>query len=967
MLKMLNHAGALRLTASALTLGWAAISGTAHAAEAAEMQDPPAAVSDDVAETSTRSAGEDIVVTGSRTITDGANAPTPVTVVSSEQLTVATPGNLAEAVGQLPAFRGSTKASSAGSAGTTLGAGANLLSLRALAPFRTLILLDGRRVVPTQMSGATDANMIPQGLLKRVDVVTGGASAAYGSDAVAGAVNFVLDTRFTGLKLNLQGGVSSRGDAGNMKASATAGTSFADGRGHVLVSADYFDQKGIGLDYKGREWAEAGWGQIGSSLTSAELIVARDVRDAQSTAGGVILGCQPVGVACPIARTQFLPDGSLAPYVQGVNVSSATMSGGDGSIRRANLLAGYRLKSFFGRVSYDVADGHTVFVEGGYNHLRSHYFGFNSGQFLGSPQTIFADNAFLSPAIRGVMGANGIQSFTMNRSNFDFGDMNFTNNTRARRVVAGIDGDLGGSWKYSLYGSYGRSTFDLLTTNNPRIENLYNAVDAVVDPVSGRIVCRSTLLGLPNGQGCVPINTFGDGAPSQAALDYVLRTTFLHYTIDQYVVAGTVRGSLFSLPAGDVNMAVGVEYRREEGSQSSGPENDGLRTGTGIRGYPAAQRNQPGAYFSSPAAGYSGDFSVREGFVEIAAPILRDTPFFRALDVNGAIRYADYSSVGGVVTWKAGASWAPVEDIRFRVTRSRDIRAPSIQERFQPSTPIIGQPVNDPLNGGARVNVTQINQGNVNLTEEKADSLTLGVVLRPSFLPGLTASIDYFNIKVKDVIAAPTREAVLAACGATCPEVIRNPDNSLNAIITRQSNLAELRTRGEDYELGYTTDTSGIGLNGRLNLRLLATHTRTLSLIQNGVVLERVGDLNVVTSQSIPGVAKWSGQVSVEYRSERFKLFVQERYIGPGNLDKTQRYVATQDTSVPERFYTDVTVGYTPPTLGGRMEFYFTVNNLFDKDPPIAPNGAVIQPRASNGMLYDFVGRAFTGGVKLSF
>lgn len=952
----------LRFAASTMTLAWAVFATGANAQEAV---DPPAPVSAERDGASV--ADSDIIVTGSRTITDGANAPTPVTVVSSEQLTTAAPGNLAEAVGQLPAFRGSTKASSAGSAGTTLGAAANLLSLRALSPFRTLILLDGRRIVPTQMTGAVDANMIPQGLLKRVDVVTGGASAAYGSDAVAGAVNFVLDTRYTGLKLNLQGGLSSRGDAGNMKASATAGTSFADGRGHILVSADYFDQNGIDLDYNGRKWAEAGWGVIGSSLTSPELIVAPNVRDAMSTAGGVVVGCQPTGVVCPIARMQFRPDGSLTPYTQGVNVSSSTMSGGDGSIRRANLIAGYRLKSFFGRVSYDVADGHTVFLEGNYNHLRAHYFGFNSGQFLGSPATIFADNAYLPSTLRNTMTTNGIQSFTMNRSNFDFGDMEFTNNTRTRRFVAGIDGDLSDNWKYSLYGSYGRSTFDLLTSNNPHIENLYNAIDAVVDPVSGRIVCRSTLLGLPIGQGCVPINTFGNGAPSAESLNYVLRTTFLNYDIDQVVIAGTVRGSLFTLPAGDVNVAMGLEYRRETAEQTSGPNNAGIRTGTGIRGYPAAQRNQPGAYFSSPAAGYTGDFSVREGFVEIAAPILRDTPFFRVLDVNGAVRYADYSSVGGVVTWKAGAIWAPVEDVKFRVTRSRDIRAPSIQERFQPQTPVIGQPVNDPLNGGARVTVTQVNQGNLTLSEEKADSLTLGVVFRPSFLPGLTASIDYFNIKVKDVIAAPTREAVLAACGTSCPQVIRNPDGSLNSIITLQSNLARLRTKGEDYELGYTTDTSGIGLNGRLNLRLLATHTRTLNIVQNGVVLERVGDLNVVTSQSIPGVAKWSGQFSAEYRSERFKLFIQERYIGPGHLDRSQRYVATQDTSIPARFYTDVTVGYTPPTLGGRMEFYFTVNNLFDKDPPIAPNGATIQPRASNGMLYDFIGRAYTGGVKLTF
>ncbi|MBN8814346.1 MAG: TonB-dependent receptor [Sphingomonas sp.] len=910
----------------------------------------------------------DIVVTGSRAITNGSAAPTPLTVVTSDQLVAASPGNLAEGLGQLPVFRGSTRSSSAGSAGTVLGAGASLLTLRALGAFRTLVLLDGRRITPSQPTGATDANLIPQSLVKRVDVVTGGASAAYGSDAVSGVVNFVLDTKFTGIKANLQGGISSRGDAGTMKAGLTVGKAFADGRINVVFAADYLRQEGIGPeDFGGRKWAETQWGVIGVSTTTTALIVAPDVRDALATGGGVITGCAPVSAACPLNRQQFLPGGALAPYRQGTFVTSATMSGGDGSLRRTNLIAGFEVTNLFGRIQYEIGKGTIIYAEGIYGKLHNHYFGSNSGELGTSPLTIFADNAYLPDAVRATMTANGITSFTMARTNYDFGGSFYTNDTATRRGVIGIDGGLGGTWKYSVYGAYGKTTFDLLTENNMNVENVYNAADAVRAP-NGSIVCRSTLLGLARGNGCVPVNLFGEGSPSGEALKYILRTTYLNTDLDQLVGSASVRGEPFSLWAGPVSFAAGVEYRRETYKQVSGPDNAITRTGTDIRGYPAAQRNQLGAYLLSPAQAFSGDFSVKEGFVEINVPLLKDVTGFRNLSFNGAARYADYSTVGGVVTWKGGINWEPVNGLRFRGTRSRDIRAPSINELYSPAVPVTGQPVNDPLNGGARFTVVQINQGNPNLKEETANTLALGVVLRPAFLRGFTASVDYFNINIGNVIAPPTRDSVVNACGLSCPDVIRNPDGTINQVITRQQNLARLRTNGEDYEIGYITRLDGVGLPGTLSTRLLVTHTRHLQLTTAGITVDRVGDLNVTPGANVPpGAAEWAGSLAVEYRSDRVHLFVQERYIGSGFLDKTQTYDPRQDTRVPAVFYTDLTVGYSPKTLGGGMEIFFTVNNLFDKDPPLTPNGSNTTPRAANGALYDFIGRNYTAGVRFKF
>jgi outer membrane receptor protein involved in Fe transport len=909
---------------------------------------------------------QDVVVTGSRAITNGASAPTPLTVVSATQLAASTPGNLAEAVGQLPVFHGSTRASTAGSAGTTLGAGANLLSMRALSPFRTLILLDGHRVVPTQLNGSTDTNLIPQALVKRVDVVTGGASAAYGSDAVAGVANFVLDTTYQGIKGELQGGMSQRGDAGSMKANLTVGHAFLDDRLHIVASADYFKQDGIDLDYNGRAWAEDGWGLIGASTTSSALIVAPDVRDALDTGGGVITGCQPVGAACPLNKMQWINPTTLAPFVQGSNVTSSTMSGGDGAARRVNLLAGYWLVNSFGHVSYDLNSNTNVYVEFLYSHLHAHYFGSDSGEQTTSALTIYQDNAFLPDNVRSLMTADGIQSFSMQRTNFDFGGSYYTNDTITKRVEGGVDGGLGGSWKYSVYGEYGESTFDLLTSNNMIVQNLYNAADAVIDPSTGQAVCRSTLLGLPQGAGCVPINLFGSGTPSAAALNYVKRTTFLYDKITQTVFSADIRGEPFSLWAGPVSFAAGGEYRRETGVQTSGPDNAIIRTGTGIQGYPAAQKNQLGAYLLAPAQPLSGNFDVKEAFSEVDVPLVKDVTAIHNLDLNAAVRYADYSSVGGVVTWKVGGNWEPVSGIRFRATRSRDIRAPSIQERFSPQVPVTGQPVNDPQNGGARFQVVLLNQGNPDLKQETADTTTFGTVLTPHFLPGFTLSVDHFNIRIKDVISAPTIQAVVDACGmSACANVIRNPDGTINSVIAQQQNLAQLHTAGEDFELDYVHRLDS--LNGTLSARLLATHTNTLALTIGSVTIDRVGDLNVTPSSNPPGIPEWTGSFSLDYQGARLHLFGQERYIGSGFLDKTQVYAPGQDTHVPAVWYTDLTIGYKMPTISNSFEIYTTINNLFDQDPPITPNGALTTPRPANGALYDLVGRYFSVGVRMAF
>ena len=908
----------------------------------------------------------DVVVTGSRAITNGAAQPTPVTVVSASQLTSAQPGNIAESLTQLPVFTGSFKPSSAGSNHSASGGGANLLALRGLNPTRTLVLLDGRRIVNTTINGTTDVNLVPQGLVSRVDVVTGGASAAYGSDAVAGVVNFVLDSRFEGIKGLVQGGLSSRSDAGTMKANLTIGHNFAGDRAHLIVSGDYFRQKGIDFDYHGRAWAEGGYAVVPESATSARVLVIPDERDVLGSYGGTITACQPAGAVCPLRLTQFNPDGTLRPFVQGTNVSATNMSGGDGTARRTDLIPTTDAKNVFGRFTFDASSDLSVYVEGNYGNLHSDYLAaFNTNQLASAAFTIFADNAYLSPAIKNTLAANGISSFTLYRVNRDFQAVRYYTDTDTYRIVGGFTGAFSDAWHYSGYVQYGKARTIYRIAPNQIMDNIYNAADAVVNPANGQIVCRSTLLGTAAGPGCVPINLFGEGAPSPQAVQYVTGTSTVQVDSSQLVASGDIRGKLFSLWSDPVSIAFGGEYRRERGQVTEDAISAGTRNGTGIRGYPAAQQGLFGRYlYSINGLPLKGSFDVKEGFVEINAPIVQDRPFLSTLDLNGAIRYADYSTAGGQTTWKVGGIWEPVPDIRLRATRSRDIRAPNISELYTVGNQINGATASDPQKGGTRTIFIQRQTGNAGLSAERADSYNLGVVLKPRFLPGLIASVDYFNIKIQNVISQATVQQVVDQCGLSpCDLVQRAADGTINVVITPFQNLAQLKTSGEDYELGYVTRIGG----GTLSMRALATHTRKLALVVNGVETDRVGDLNVLQNTNPPAAVAWTGTASIDWRDSRFHGFVQERYIGPGHLDHTLLYSVGFDTSVPTVWYTDVTLGYTLPTTGHRMEIYGTINNLFDRDPPITPNGASTTPRAANGGIYDFLGRYFTVGVRMQF
>jgi outer membrane receptor protein involved in Fe transport len=892
-----------------------------------------------------------IVVTGSRAIRDGSQAPTPVTVVSAEVLTKAQPGLLAEALNQLPAFRGSTRPTGGFTAATGPGTG-SYLNLRNLGPQRTLVLVDGRRAGPSARDGSTDINLLPQELVKRVDVVTGGASAAYGSDAVAGVVNFVLDTRFTGIKATAQSGISSRGDVPTYKLNLTAGHSFAEGRGRVVASASYFDAGGL-QSVADRSWGRKATGFLSNPAVPGQLIFRDDLRASTAAPGGLIL-------SGPLALRQFAPDGTLVPFSRGSAQSGLIQVGGDGAQVFSNLSAAIRTQSYFAHAEFDVTPSLTLFGEGSLALARNHYNQvqqFNLGGFNGF--TIYSGNAFLDPSVQQVLTTTNTPAFAMGRLNFDFGDpANATAKARTTDFKAGFR--FSGPKDLTVEGYYGRSKnrTRIRTDNNVLLERLYAAADAVRDPASGQIVCRVTLTNPGLYPGCVPINLFGQGAPSQEAIDYVEGTSAYRTDFTQEVADLSLRARPFSTWAGEVSLAAGGQYRRVELDQVSDDIASGINDATGIRGFPAAYQNQPGGYLLTNVFPVSGSYHLWEVFGEAAVPLARDLPMLHALDLNAAVRYTDYSTSGGVTTWKAGLVWEPVSGLRLRGTVSRDIRAPNVPELFAGTVQNTGSVIEN----GVTVPIIQVTRGNAALKPERAKTYTAGIVLTPAFAPGLTLSADYYAIDLDGVIASLTPQITLDQCraGATalCANITRNDAGQITRIESPTLNLNRLKSAGIDFELGYRP--SGEVLGGAAQIRLIASYLQKQRQdISNGTSTDRAGEVGLSANP------RWTATANLNWARGPFDLFVQERFIGAGRYDVTRHEPQTiEDNTVKSVFYTDLTASYR---VADRFKLFVTVNNLFDRDPPLAPNGTLVTFVPTNPQLYDVIGRHFTAGVTLTF
>lgn len=934
-------------------------------------------------------AADEIVVTGTRLARPEAESPDPLLSVSGEHLRAMGQTSVTDALLRVPALAGSQGSTLSAAGNPSLGfgeAGVNLLDLRNLGRDRTLVLVDGKRhVAGIPDSAAVDVNSIPQDLIERVDVMTGGASAIYGADGVSGVVNFVLKRDFEGLSLRLENGITARGDGHHALASLTVGRNFAGGRGNVAIAYEYARQDRIASSARDYLGDPARFRQIvgdpvdllqnGDDPRVPDRKPTNDLRWADSAPDGAI-----------DLDLDFTPDftGSGRPYDLGTYLpqsggatrggSSTPIAGYYGDIlnrterHAVNLLASYEL-SPAARLSF----------AGKY--VRNTAFGYGQPGF--DFYTYLApDNAYLIERF-GDAAADGAY---MTRDHFDIGRRGRGSTRETFRAVLGLDGALGDHLKYELSYVFGATRSRLVTTNARLGDRYYAALDAVVDPASGRVTCRINLPGqsvidpdnwddapvtFRPGE-CRPLNLLGEGVASQAALDFIRYDTLSTARLDQHVVSGQVTGDLgpfLALPGGPVRFALGAEYRKETSAFRADPE---LEAGMVLN--------------SAAVAPTGGGFDVKEAFAEVSLPLLKERPWAELLALGAAVRRSDYSSVGTTLAWKFDGIYAPIPDLRFRGTLSRAVRAPNIGELYSPASGTYLS-VDDPcdsfnLNSGtpyrqtncaallaqaglspqqiaafspssdpqSSTGVLGVASGNPNLREESARTWIAGLVLTPRALPGLSFSLDWYDIRIDGAINTPSAQNLTELCvdspsiaNVYCANVSRAAGTGfVDGFHVQPQNVSRFETAGFDATLKYA--------RGVVSAALV------------------VGYLNKLQFAAVPGAAavssrgdvyapRWQATLDLDWRIGRVSLGYSLDW-----FSRTRRYTEAQvqgqpDIAAPEylhyparwthdvRFAVDAGRGFT---------FYGGVSNLTDRKPDYD----LFYPVSA-------IGRAFFLGVKV--
>ncbi|RAK52401.1 TonB-dependent receptor plug domain-containing protein [Phenylobacterium deserti] len=939
---------------------------------------------------------QEVVVTGSRITTSGFTAPTPTQVVGAEDIARNAEPNVFTTITQLPSLQGSSGASVNTFSTSSGQQGLSAFSLRGLGTIRTLTLLDGQRVVPSNVTGIADVSLFPQLLLQRVDVVTGGASASYGSDAVGGVVNFITDKTFEGFKANVSTGATTYGDGQTYLVQAAGGKSFLDGRLRVQVSGEYDDEAGVpaggfGEELSGsRDWyTTATLVNRGVNTTDGgpQYLFREHAQAYQYTKYGLINAGPLQGIAFDQNGNPFqfqygsngVPARNAAGDVIGCYSNGGFCVGGDLS---GNVGAGTSLQSKlkrvngYTRIAFDLNDHNEIYTTLNWARVESMNQPNPGSQF--NNLTIQCANPFVPASISAACAANNITSFRLGASGAFLPNNISVHPTRTQfRAVVGATGDFdvfGKNWRYDAYYTHGESSTDLHVQDillNPRYRA---AIDATV--VNGQVVCRDPRA---RALGCVPINVLGGFLPSREALAYIQPENgpFQDSLQKQDVVSVSFSGEIFSLWAGPVATAFGAEHRREWYRVRGDSYGDGFTDSPPTADYPVDPILDPNGsnWYAGNYHSGRGKYDVTEAFLEFNVPLVDNEAIGKA-NLNVAGRWTDYSTSGTVYTWKVGGTWeTPLSGVRLRAVTSRDVRAPNLSELFAAPTTTTNPNFTNPFTGTG-VNVLVNTIGNTNLTPEIARNTEAGIVLsRPDWLPGLSLSFDYYNIEVEDVINSLGAQQIVNFCfsGLTefCSAFNFSPPNGATPFINAQVfNLASIKTSGFDIEGSYQVSLERFGLPGELTLRGLATHVREYKTdpgIPGTIVTDTAG-------QNTGATPDWKFLAIQNWDGGRWNINLQERWFSDGTYGN--QYIVCQ-TGCPVSTVNNPTIdqntmkGAFYVDLGGSFDFtekftgYFKINNLFDRDPEPSPQtntGLDVNPA-----LYDLLGRVYRVGLRYNF
>ncbi len=947
---------------------------------------------------------EQVVVSASRITIAGYTQPTPVTVVGAAQLEAAAKADITDSIRELPAVGASSSAQNgAGNGGLSGGTGGvSTVNLRNLGLTRTLVLFDGQRVVQSNTTGGVDMNTIPTSLLSRVDVVTGGASAAWGSDAVAGVVNLVLNKNYTGAMVNFEGSDTWNDSYRQFKVQGNWGFDVLGGRGHVILSGEYRLTPFAAIQVE-EKWYNDIYLVNNPAYNATtnpgvpKLLHKPNVGFSTASAGGLITSSpavtaanSPTGVAVAaniLRGINFVGPNATPTKFNFGNISGGLAWGGDANLYNSEnwdyiLAVPQRLFTFFGYGSYKLTDTVKLSVQANYGHT------WNAGAAktdINQGLVIKSDNAFIPASVKATMTANGITSFTMgtlNSNNYDVhstdgenfihnsihnmaGSVEFSYRTLMRGVIS-LDGTLGSDWGWNAYYQHGTVRYRAVTPSNPNTPLVLLAQDSVTVTTANRgtsglavgsIACRSTLTNPSDG--CVPMNPFGEGTASQASIDYVngygsgigdkqgLDTEVI--ILNQDVVEGSMQGVLpWQLPAGAPAISFGAGYRKEAGVTIADP-----------RGAQSAWTNANFTNFPSSS------YNVMEGFTEVTAPLLKNDSV-QNLELNMAGRMTSYSTSGLVETWKVGLTSQVDDNIRLRTLWSTDIRAPLLQELFAPHALNQGSAI-DPKTGKS-VKIYSDATGNPNLNPEVAITVSGGVVLTPQFVEGLQMSFDWYSINIHGAIVAPSTTQILQQCNLGnqiyCADLIYDGTDypgALGHVVSSGINAASQSTSGLDFQLDYPMDL----FSGTLTWHVLGNYTDETTRQFLGLTVDSAGCL--APDCSITGVPKTKIQFAATYADGPYSVTAQTRFIGQAKLNNAWKSgVDVDNNQVPPVAYFDLRGSYK---LNDSVQFYGAIDDFFNTPPP-----AIVQSNAVNSFanpntradIYDALGRNFRAGIRIN-
>jgi iron complex outermembrane receptor protein len=930
---------------------------------------------------------EQVIVSASRISIAGYQQPTPVTVISADQLRRDAYTDIGDAIRQLPAFGASSSPNNTVAANFIVSGtpGIDVVNLRNLGVLRTLVLFNGQRVVASALSGGVDLSTMPTSLVQRVDVVTGGASAAWGSDAVAGVVNVILNRNFDGLAANIEGGDSWENDHRSYKGELSYGADFDGDRGHLIGSIAYANSPDA-LFVSERSWYKntklvnnpayaPGNGQ-------PQYIHADNVGMSQATQGGLITA-SPANAAGANANAlrgiQFVgPSGTPAPFNFG-NISGVYSNGGSGEGAEGDLdhlTIPIRTFTFFGYGSYKLTSDVSVSVELNYGKSFSENNSYAANKY--GTVTIQRDNAYLNPAIGSQMDALGITSFSLGTSNLNNIGSNGANlignslsaesqslgipvSTNRRQLFRGVfnfDGSLGGSWSWNAYYQHGESRVHTVVINNVYTPNYNLAIDAVrVTQANvgasglpiGSIVCRSSLTDAANG--CQPLDLFGDGVASPAAIAYINGPArsghdYQLAVLNEDVASASMQGELpWSLGAGPVSVAFGGEYRKEGGRVTVDP------------------LAQAKLFSVGNFSGFFGQYEVEEGFVEIDAPLLKDN-LVRSLEFNTAGRLTDYSTSGLVETWKIGLTSQIDDDIRLRASWSFDIRAPDLQELYSAGYSVLGT-ATDP-HTGANVQIYNFSSGNPNLKPEQSTTVSGGVVLTPHWIDGLNFSADWYAISIDKAIATIGANLVVAQCAAGvqlyCGQLqFGGPGGALSQINTQPINANSQTVSGLDFQGDYRTAV----MLGAIDLHLVANYTDEQTQTAQGSMFDYAGSIG--PDSPIRGLPKFKATMAATYIRGPWQGTVQGRIIGAAKLDNAWGPLNVDNNGVPGIGYLDLRSSYD---WTANIQLYAATDNVLNTPPPVTAgttNALTPYDASVRDDIYDAIGRQYRIGIRFNF